>query len=136
MRVVLDTNVLISAFLFEKRLGKIVRLIEQGVIIPCFVVYTFREFQNVLNYEKFGSLLKASNTDIGEIVRQVQDRGIILQDPKIIPDAVLDGPDNYVLAAAKLSTAEFIVTGDKPLLALKNFEGSPIITPQEFLQKF
>ncbi len=136
MRAVLDTNVLISAFLFEKRLGKIVRLIEQGVIIPCFVVYTFQEFQSVLGYEKFKPVVKASGIDVGEIIRQMQDRGIILNDPKIVPNVTPDTPDNYVLAAAKLSEAQFIVTGDKLLLSLKNFEGISIITPQEFLQKF
>jgi putative PIN family toxin of toxin-antitoxin system len=136
MRVVLDTNILISAFLFEKRLGKIVKLIEQGVVIPCFVVYTFREFQKVLGYEKFKSLLEASGTDVEEIVRQMQNQGIILNDPEIVPNATPDAPDNYVLVAAKISDAECIVTGDKLLLSLKDFELIPIITPQEFLQKF
>lgn len=136
MRVVLDANVLISAFLFEKRLGNIVKLIEQGEIIPCFVVYTFQEFQNVLAYDKFKPLLKASEIKTEEIVRDIQNQGIILDDPKIVPDATSDAPDNYVLAAAKLSDAEFIVTGDKLLLSLKNFESTPIITSQEFLQKF
>ena len=48
MRVVLDTNVLVSAFLFEQRLGKFVQLIEQGAVTPCFVVRTFKELTTVL----------------------------------------------------------------------------------------
>ena len=53
MRVVLDTNVLISAFLFGGRLGRIVKLIEQGQIVPCFIISTFEELRKVLAYEKF-----------------------------------------------------------------------------------
>jgi len=53
MRVVLDTNILVSAFLFEKQLGGLVKLIEQGQIVPCFIVATFNEFRKALVNEKF-----------------------------------------------------------------------------------
>lgn len=135
MRVVLDTNVLISAFLFEKRLGKIVELIEQGVITPCFVVHTFREFQNVLGYEKFKPLLEASHITIDKIVEDMHAKSIILDDPKNIPHLTSDTGDNYVLAAAKSAQAVCIVTGDKLLLSLKYFSGVPIIAPKKFLDK-
>ena len=35
MRVVLDTNVLISAFLFDKQIGKVLELVDDGSITPC-----------------------------------------------------------------------------------------------------
>lgn len=136
MKVVLDTNVLISAFLFEKRLGKIVELIEQGVITPCFVVSTFQEFQNVLSYKKFEALIKTAQITIEEIIQQMHGQSVILDDPKIIPSITADTPDNFVLAAAKLANAKYIVTGDKLLLSLKNFETIPIITPQKLLKSY
>ena len=119
--------------MFEKRLGKIVKLIEQGVITPCFVVYTFKEFETVLHYEKFVSLFEKANTTIMEIREAIQSKSIILDDPKIIPSLVSDIADNYILAVAKQANAELIVTGDKLLLSLKHFEKTPIITPQKFL---
>lgn len=135
MRVVLDTNVLISAFLFEKRLGKIVKLIERGTITPCFIMYTFQEFQNVLGYEKFKPLLKAAHTITDEIVESIQGKSLILDNPENIPSATSDIPDNYILAAAQLAEAAYIVTGDKQLLALHEFKNIPIVSPQKFIKQ-
>jgi len=136
MRIVLDTNVLISAFLFEKRLGKIVKLIEQGGITPCFLITTFQEFRRVLAYEKFKPLLETAHTSVGEIIERLYAHSVILEDPEIIPDATADAPDNYILAAAQSANAQCVVTGDKLLLALKRFNKIPIIKPEQFLRDF
>lgn len=133
----LDTNILVSAFLFEKRLGKIVKLIEQGKITPCFIFYTLDEFKRVLSYEKFETLFLNARFSISEIIESVQDKSESLGNPKIVPDIIPDNnPDNYILAAAALAESECIVTGDKLLLSLKEFKNIPIITPQDFLKKF
>jgi len=134
MRVVLDTNVLVSAFLFEQRLGKFVQLIEQGTITPCFVVTTFKELAAVLQYKKFAPLFASANTSIDKILEDLQGRSIIVDDPKVVPDITADAPDNYILAAAKVAKAAYIVTGDKLLLRVRQFENIPIITPKKFLQ--
>lgn len=133
MRVVLDTNVLVSAFLFEQRLGKFVQLIEQGAITPCFVVTTLRELAAVLQYKKFAPLFASTGTSSDEILEDLQGRSVVLDDPKVVPTITSDIPDNYVLAAATLANAACIVTGDKLLLAIRQFENIPIITPKEFL---
>lgn len=133
MRVVLDTNVLVSAFLFAQRLGRLVRLIEQGAITPCFVVSTFRELETVLRDKKFAPLFASTRKSVDQILEDLQGRSVILDDPKVIPDVTADPPDNYVLAAAKLASAVCVVTGDKLLLAVRQFENIPIITPKEFL---
>ena len=134
MRAVLDTNVLVSAFLFEQRLGKFVQLIEQGAITPCFVVTTFKEFGAVLQYKKFTPLFASANTSIEKIIEDLQERSIILDDPKVVPAVTSDLPDNYILATAKLAATAYIVTGDKVLLSIRKFEDIPIITPKKFLQ--
>jgi putative PIN family toxin of toxin-antitoxin system len=53
VRVVLDTNVLISALLFKGELSKIVRLWQTGKIIPVVSKETFEELRTVLEYPKF-----------------------------------------------------------------------------------
>lgn len=133
MRVVLDTNVLVSAFLFTQRLGDVVKLIQQGAITPCFVVSTFREFEIVLRDKKFTSLFSSAHKSIDQILEDLQGKSIVLDDPKVIPAVISDLADNYVLATAKLAQAACIVTGDKRLLAVRQFDGIPIITPKEFL---
>ena len=47
--------------------------------------------------------------------------------PKV--DRSLDADDNYLLALAEAGQAHFLVTGDKPLLALKRHKSTRIVTP-------
>ena len=116
-------------------MGKVLKLIDDEIVTPCFIVYTFQEFKNVLSYQKFASILKQGHTTAGETVEAMQIKSIILSNPKIIPDATPDTPDNYVLAAAELAQVEYIATGDKLLLSLKEFIGIPIVPPKTFLAK-
>ena len=53
LKVVLDTNVLVSALLFKGELSKIVDLWERGRIIPLISHETFDEFKRVIAYPKF-----------------------------------------------------------------------------------
>ena len=136
MKVVLDTNILVSAFLFGKRLEKIIKLIEQGEITPCFVMFTLQEFKTVLSYEKFRLVLISANKTAQEIVQDISNYSEVLDDPQDIPKIVKHLGDNYILAAAAAAKARYIITGDTELLELKTFENIPIITPEKFLQLF
>lgn len=80
--------------------------------------------------------MKTANITAEEITEQLHGNSLILDNPKVIPTATSDTPDNYVLAAAQAAGAEFIVTGDKLLLALKRYENIPIISPQRFLRSY
>ncbi len=53
IRVVLDTNVLISALLFKGELSRIVGLWQKGKIVPVISKETFSELKTVLEYPKF-----------------------------------------------------------------------------------
>jgi len=135
MRVVFDTNVLISALVFRKHLEKIETVIKQGDSTPCFISATFQEFQNVLEYSKLHAFMQASNLTPKKIIVAVSKKSLFFADPVIIPQAIADTSDNYILAAAIASRAQYIVTGDKLLLSLKEFVGIPIVTPKTFLAK-
>ena len=52
-RVVLDTNVLVSALLFKGRLARLVELWQKGAIVPVISKETFDELRTVLCYPKF-----------------------------------------------------------------------------------
>ena len=49
---------------------------------------------------------------------------------------IADDPDNRILECAVASQADFIISGDKYLLNLRNFQGIKIVTPAEFLESF
>ena len=63
-RVVLDTNVLVSAILLKGRLSKLVGLWRNGEISPVISKETFHEFKTVLSYPKFS----LSKDDIKAII--------------------------------------------------------------------
>lgn len=50
------------------------------------------------------------------------------------PKVCRDPDDDYILAAAVNAGCDYLVTGDKDLLALKKFEGMSIVTPREFAE--
>ncbi len=52
----------------------------------------------------------------------------------LVLDAVPDDPkDNHILAAAVETSCEYLVSGDRHLLDLHEFQGIKIVTPREFL---
>ena len=135
-RVVLDTNVLISALLYRKRLGVISDLIENEIIIPCFIKSTFLEFQETIFSFKFKEAFKKVSLSPQDLINALVKRSIILSDPQEIPKLLKDKPDNHLLASAKVCNASFIVSGDKEVQLLKQFQGILIISPKEFLKRY
>lgn len=133
MRVVLDTNVLISAFLWQKNLKPIYQAIRQKKIVPCFNQATWQELKRVLAYKKFAKQLAKTNIAEEEIAKLLTSRAhfsISHSEINIIQD---DPSDNNQLACAESAQASFIVSGDKHLLRIKKFEETPIVSPKEFL---
>jgi predicted nucleic acid-binding protein len=50
------------------------------------------------------------------------------------PSVTGDPEDDYVLATARLARADYLVTGDKGLLALVRDEGTAIVSPRQFME--
>lgn len=64
----------------------------------------------------------------GRMVNRLRDVALMVKKlPKV--DRSPDPGDNYLLALAQAGNAQFLVTGDKPLLALKRHESTRIVTP-------
>lgn len=136
MRVVLDTNVLVSALLFRGRLGSISDAIQDGSFTPCFTASTFRELEHVLQYPRFEKQFKKEGIQIADVIRVVAAHSLIFPDPDVVPRIVKDIPDNFVLATAMIANARYIVTGDMGLLRLKEYNGIPIVAPAQYLHLF
>ncbi len=130
LRVTLDTNVYLSAFLFQDGImADLWRFAEAGrytVILSPFIV---REFMEKLR-EKF----KVSEADRERIKRTVVRVAEIVQ-PKTVPVVIADDPnDDHILACAVAGKADILVSGNKHLLRLKEYEGIPIVRPRDFLR--
>jgi predicted nucleic acid-binding protein len=116
MRVMLDTNILLSALLSP--LGPPAALLEAWerkgfTLVACEAL--IEEFRQVPARPFFRVRLHAG---AAELLRD-QVSGPVASDPK----------DSYLLALAEASRAEFLVTGDKQLLSLKQHKSTRIITP-------
>jgi len=136
MRVVIDTNVLISALLWKKKLTPLYHLINQYKITLCFSKATLSELIKVACYPHITAKAKQEKIDLIKIIKRLASKSILSQ-PAKIPDLIkVDRFDNYFLACAQSCGASFIISGNKHLLKLKEFQGIPIITPKEFLKYF
>lgn len=133
MRAVFDTNVLLSAFLWQKGLRPIYQAIRERTIIPCFTGQTLDELKQTLIYPKFTNQLIKIGITPDEILDLLISRTYFT--PSLFDvNAIQDDPsDNYFLDCALSAKARFIVSSDKHLLKLVNFKGIPIIKPRVFI---
>jgi putative PIN family toxin of toxin-antitoxin system len=130
-KVVLDTNVLVSALLFSGSLSKLVDLWKQGRMLPVFSNDTFREFVKTLAYPKF--LL--TRTEIRKLIEEEIVPYFAFTDVTTVINNVCPDPDDdKFLSCALSASAEFIVSGDKALQKIGQFKKIKIITPHKLLQ--
>jgi uncharacterized protein len=130
LRVVLDTNVFVSALLFGGRTGMLRDVWKTGRIIPLVSKETFAEFRRVLSYPKFKLTQREIRAILNEEILpfveavEINEQAIgICRDPH----------DNMFLAVAVCGGALYLVTGDQDLLELKNYSKTQILTVAEFL---
>ncbi|MBI4279460.1 MAG: putative toxin-antitoxin system toxin component, PIN family [Armatimonadetes bacterium] len=127
LRVVFDTNVYVSA-LFGGTPEDIYRAALRGrftlVVSPAILA----ELAGVLR-EKLG----LSEADIVAYVRQIGRRASAVK-PRSVLGVLTDEPDNRVLECAVEGRADLIVSGDRHLIGLGEFQGIPVVRPVDFLR--
>lgn len=134
MRVVLDNNIFISGIFWQGPPHEIIKLAERDKIKIFSTLEILEELFNVLQREKFKPLFEEGETNVGEVFRRVLELVEISPTRKKV-DVVKEDPfDNNFLACALTSQAYFIVSGDKHLLKLREFQGISIISPKDFLK--
>ncbi len=133
MRVVLDTNVLISALLFKAELSRVVRLWQEGKIVPVISKETFDELRAVLGYPKF-SLSRAEIKSL--IEHEILPFFEVVNVGKRVRGACRDPEDDKFISCAISANADCIVTGDKDLSDLKEYQSVRIIHASNFIKMF
>lgn len=132
MRLVLDTNILISALLAGTSLpAHLLILWREGRFDLLLCDEQLDELMRVTRYPKIRERL--SPALVGRLIDELRDLAVPVPAlPKIT--ASPDPYDDYLLAAALAGGANFLITGDKSdLLALQVFEGTRILTVRDFL---
>jgi uncharacterized protein len=132
-RVVLDTNVLISALLFTGELSKIVDLWQEGKVVPLISRETFEELRAVLAYPKFSL---APDEIQGIIEDEILPYFEVVEVKENVRGVCRDPADGKFLACALAGSAHFVASGDKDLTELKSYRTIRIIKPSEFLRLY
>jgi putative PIN family toxin of toxin-antitoxin system len=126
VRLLLDTNVLIAAFVAR---GACSELFEHCVRSHALITSPalLAELDTTLR-RKFGATVRDAHAVMALLKRRVD-----LIEPRPLDRPVCRDPDDdKVLAVALSGRCDCIVTGDKDLLVLESFEGIPIVTPMVF----
>ena len=126
MKVILDTNVILAAFagrglahaLFELCLEKHEIIISEHIL---------SEVQRNLQKK-----LKMPKDKIGIIIGYLREFCILSDYKRLDKMTCRDKDDDKILGLSEVAKPNYIITGDKDLLALEEFHSVPIITPREF----
>lgn len=131
IRVILDTNVLVSALLFRGELSAFVPLWKRGAFIPVFSKETFAEFRSVLAYPKF----RLTKDEIDRIIQEeVLPYFEVVACTQHVCGVCKDPHDDKFLSCAAAAHADFIVTGDQAFYQMKKFKTVNIVSPAAFLK--
>lgn len=134
MRIVLDTNIIVSALAFRKRLGAIEALWRTKRLVPLVSTAMLKEYVDVLCYAKFG-LGKKGATDLlnQKLLPYVEGVNESTEPLLALPSDPDDIP--FLLAAAG-GSADCLVSGDRHLLELNGKHLFPILRPADFLKRY
>jgi hypothetical protein len=133
MRVVLDTNVLVSALIVK--VGKPAQILRR---VGEFELLTSEEIlaetEKVLYYEHIQKRYHPTEEDIKSFIRNLRDVGEVIRVRSKVEVIKEDPDDNKFLACGLDGGADFIVSGDPHLTELKEYKGIEIISPARFLE--
>jgi putative PIN family toxin of toxin-antitoxin system len=130
VRVVLDTNAVISALLFSGISSKLVSLWQKGLITPLLSREVANEYLRVLGYPKF----ELSEGEIRELIQEeILPYAEVVKPKRRLRVVHRDPSDNKFIECPVAGKARVIISGDKDLLSLGRYKQIRIQSPAQFL---
>jgi putative PIN family toxin of toxin-antitoxin system len=130
-KAVLDTNVVISAFLKpESNPALILALFLEGSLTVCLSEKIWQEYRGVLRRKKFQGL---DHESIEKLLSMIKQQALWVS-PRIAVNILRGDPaDNMFLECALESQADYLITGNIRHFPLKKFHGTLILSPKDFI---
>lgn len=130
MKIVLDTNVLLSSYLFQGYTAEVFDHVwlNHEIILSEWILKEFREVCS----RKF----KIKEGEILEVLDHLRGGASVYQPNGPSPKICIDPDDDNILHIAEFAKADWILSGDSDLLKLKQFQKIEIISPREYKRKF
>ena len=135
IRAVLDTNIMISALLWDGLPGQILQAAFNELIEVLLTEALLNELIDTLSRNKFAAQLVQRQMTVNSIADQYRSAAIFVDPADIPKDAVRDPKDHMVLACAVGGKVDYIVSGDNDLLVIGSYGGVAIVPPDLFLQR-
>ncbi len=136
MRIVVDTNVLVSGVVNPRHVpGLVIEAAARGACTLVTTAKLWSELEQTLSYARVREFIARYGGETSVPVAIARLQTLVQFVPTESPAAQWlpeDPADNWVIQCAITGTADYIVTGDKALLALKQVEGIQIVTPSTF----
>lgn len=128
LKVILDTNILISSIVFGGKPEQILRKVIEKEVENVTSLTLLAELSRILA-EKFNLEYESI-----KLIEKQMRKNFILTQPTEKLIVLKDEADNRVLEAAAKENCDYIVTGDKQILKLARFKNTKIITSTKFLE--
>jgi putative PIN family toxin of toxin-antitoxin system len=135
MRIVLDTNVLISALVASGTApAQILARCQAGELELLVSPASLAELRRVLTYPRIRTRLRYTDAQIARVLAYLQHAAIVVT-PTVVDHVVLDdADDDQFIALALAGEARYLVSGDDHLLRLGQHQGITILKPAAFLR--
>ena len=125
MRLVLDTNVVVSGLLWNGAPAQLIDLARMDEIEVFSSRVLLGELTRIFRRAKFGRTITASGMTLDELVLGYSELATLVMPAEIPPTILRDPDDDHVLACALAAGVEWIVSGDRDLLEAEAFRGMP-----------
>ena len=131
-KVVIDTNIILSAFGWKGKPLEILNLLEKNKIQNFISPPMLEEIKKAISYDKFNFSYELQ----AKIIEFISFYSTLVL-PKVNLDVIKDDPgDNKFIECAVASKAKYIISGDEHLLSLKKVKGIKILSADTFLKEF
>ncbi len=130
LKVVIDTNVFVSGLTFKGKPREVLDLIWRGDIEACISSFILKELEETLKKD-----FSWDRDQIKHAMEKIKAKTILIQPKNKV--SVIKGKedDNRILECAIEGRVQYLISGDrKHLLPLKEYEGTKILSPSEFLR--
>lgn len=135
MRLVIDTNVVFSALMYGGKPFQLLQQVWNGAVQASASEWMLAELLGVLSRPQHAARLRELSRTPREVVDSYTGLIEVIAVPPLMVPVSRDALDDPILACAKAARADLVVSGDADLRVLGNFEGIPIVTAAQALDR-